>query len=120
PPSRSHRRHSRGPRKTPPARWHTGQPICIPTARMSETTTLQAPVRPQPPLPDATDWLRIAALTVVGMGLRLLYFIGYGLGDDIVLRNFINILLQQGQVLHDNLAYRVVWWLPTATSSRTG
>src|SRR5262245_35766202 len=86
---------------------------------MSETT-VQAPVRPRPPLLDATDWLRIAARTVVGMALRLLYFSGYGLGDDIVLRNFIYTLLQQGNVLHDNLAYRVTWWIPTAISCRIG
>ena len=85
---------------------------------MSETSAVQAPVRPRPPLLDATDWLRIAALTTVGMGLRLLYFSGYGLGDDIVLRNFLNSVVTQGHVLHDNLAYRVAWWIPTAITCR--
>jgi hypothetical protein len=76
------------------------------------------PLRPPPPLLDGRDWLRIAALTVAGMGLRLWWFSGYGLGDDIVLRNFINMVVTQGNVLHDNLAYRVTWWVPTAITCR--
>jgi len=84
---------------------------------MSDVTPT-GPLRPRPPLLDATDWLRIAALTTVGMGLRLLYFSGYGLGDDIVLRNFMNMIVSQGTVLHDNLAYRVTWWIPTAITCR--
>jgi hypothetical protein len=84
---------------------------------MSEPPVLVS-LRPRPPLLDGTDWLRIVALTVVGMGLRLWYFSGYGLGDDIVLRNFLNMVVSQGNVLHDNLAYRVVWWIPTAIMCR--
>jgi hypothetical protein len=76
------------------------------------------PLRPRPPLLEARDWLAIAALTIVGMGLRLLYFSGYGLGDDIVLRNFMFNVVTHGNVLHDNLAYRVVWWIPTAITTR--
>ncbi|HWP66728.1 MAG TPA: glycosyltransferase family 39 protein, partial [Candidatus Limnocylindria bacterium] len=88
-----------------------------PFAPMAETDA-QQPIRPRPPLLDRTDWLLITALTVVGMGLRLRYFSGYGLGDDIVLRNFIKILVSQGNVLQDNLAYRFTWWLPTAITCR--
>jgi hypothetical protein len=84
---------------------------------MSDVTPT-GPLRPRPPLLDTTDWLRIAALTAVGMGLRLRYFSGYGLGDDIVLRNFLKMIVSQGNVLHDNLAYRFTWWLPTAITCR--
>jgi 4-amino-4-deoxy-L-arabinose transferase-like glycosyltransferase len=80
--------------------------------------TAPGPLRPRPPLLDATDWLRILALTTLGMGLRLTYFSGYGLGDDIVLRNFLKMVVTQGNVLHDNLAYRVTWWIPTAITCR--
>lgn len=84
---------------------------------MSETTA-PSPQRPRPPLLDARDWLRIAALTTGGMGLRVLYFSGYGLGDDIIFRNFVNSVLTNGHVLKDNIAYRVTWWLPTTAFCR--
>jgi Dolichyl-phosphate-mannose-protein mannosyltransferase len=73
-----------------------------------------ARLRPSPPLLDATDWRWIAALTAIGMALRLLYFSGFGLGDDITLHDFLITVVKQGTVLRDNLASRFVWWLPTA------
>src|SRR5688572_1068646 len=99
------------------SRWRASALLCIRAPPMTDATAPER-VRPLPPLLDGTDWLRIVLLTAVGMGLRLAWFSGYGLGDDIVLRNFVNIVVSQGNVLHDNLAYRFVWWLPTAITCR--
>jgi hypothetical protein len=57
-------------------------------------------------------------LTALGLGLRLLYFSGYGLIDDVIFRADIDAIVRRGTVVPDNSAYRVTWWLPTVLSCR--
>jgi hypothetical protein len=58
----------------------------------------------------------ILGLVGAGLALRLLYWSGYGLGDDVIFRSNIAAIVQHGQVASDNIAYRFTWWLPTALS----
>lgn len=67
---------------------------------------------------DAADWTLAALLMLLGLGLRLVWFSGYGLGDDILFRHDLHTLLTTHQVPADNMAYRVTWWLPTAVTCR--
>ena len=67
---------------------------------------------------DRTDWTLMAVLMLLGLVPRLIWFSGYGLGDDILFRHDIAMLLKSHQVAADNMAYRVVWWLPTAFACR--
>ncbi len=60
----------------------------------------------------------ILGLMALGLTLRLLWFSGYGLGDDIIFRHLIAHLLTNHVVFPDNQAYRFVWWLPTALGGR--
>jgi len=54
----------------------------------------------------------------VACGLRVLYFSGYGLGDDVIFRGQINSIVRNHWVLGDNGAYRFSWWFPAALSCR--
>ena len=74
--------------------------------------------RPLAPLLDATDAWLIVALTALGMALRCAYFSGYGLGDDIIMRHAMSWFLDTGNPPGVNYAYRFVWWIPTAITSR--
>lgn len=57
------------------------------------------------------------ALAALGLGLRLAFFSGFGLGDDIILRHAIGNIVE-GHIQPDNQAYRFVWWLPTVILAR--
>src|SRR5262249_13455941 len=65
---------------------------------------------------DASDLPWLLGLVGVGLALRLFYWSGYGLGDDVIFRSNIASIVQHGQVRADNMAYRFTWWLPTALS----
>src|SRR5262245_6810747 len=58
----------------------------------------------------------ILGLVGAGLALRLLYWSGYGLGDDVIFRWNIETIVRQNQVAPDNMAYRFTWWAPTALS----
>jgi hypothetical protein len=60
----------------------------------------------------------IAGLVGVYVVLRVLYWSGFGLGDDVIFRHNIAMIVQASQVAPDNIAYRFTWWLPTALSCR--
>jgi len=72
--------------------------------------------RPAPPLLDRTDLALILLLTAVGMGLRLAWYSGYGLGDDILIRHAVSWFLDSGLSPSLNYAYRFAWWGPTMLS----
>lgn len=74
--------------------------------------------RPSESLLDARDLATILALVAAGTGLRLAFASGWGLGDDVLFRHFVNSILQTGVVPPDNMAYRFVWWFPTVLSCR--
>jgi hypothetical protein len=65
-----------------------------------------------------TDLPWIVGLVGAYVGLRLLYWSGFGLGDDIIFQRNIAMIVQGSQVAPDNIAYRFTWWLPTALSCR--
>ena len=65
------------------------------------------------PLLERIDWALMGTLMLVGLVLRLLWFSGYGLGDDILFRHDMAMLLNQHTVALDNMAYRVTWWSAT-------
>lgn len=77
-----------------------------------------APEAAPPPrgvrLLDRVDVLTIALLVVVGMVPRVVWRSGWGLGDDVLYRHFVNTILTNHIVPADNTSYRVTWWLPTA------
>lgn len=73
---------------------------------------------PAAPLLEPVDWAWMAAFMAVGLALRLVYFSGFGLGDDFIFRNEVNTILLAKTVLADNQAYRFAWWFPTALSCR--
>lgn len=60
----------------------------------------------------------IAGLVGAGVALRLLYWSGFGLGDDVIFQRNIAMIVQSSQVAPDNIAYRFTWWLPTVLSCR--
>jgi len=66
-------------------------------------------------LPDV-PWL--IGLMAVACGLRVLYWSGYGLGDDVIFRGQVNSIVRNHWVLGDNGAYRFSWWFPAALSCR--
>ena len=65
---------------------------------------------------DDVPWL--LGLVGVGLGLRLLYWSGYGLGDDVIFSADIRSIATRGQIVADNMAYRFTWWFPTVLSAR--
>lgn len=73
--------------------------------------------RPPAPLLDATDVLLIALLTLGGMGLRLCWFSGYGLGDDVLIRHAASWFLDSGLPPGANYGYRFAWWGPTVLAA---
>ena len=73
---------------------------------------------PRGALLDGADVAAILLLVAVGTGLRLRFGSGWGLGDDVLFRHFINQILTQGIVPPDNSAYRFTWWFPTALACR--
>jgi hypothetical protein len=73
--------------------------------------------RPPAPLLDATDAVLIIAITVVGMGLRLWWFSGYGLGDDVLIRHATAWFLDSGLPPGANYGYRFAWWGPTVLAA---
>ena len=67
---------------------------------------------------QASDLKWVLGLMALGLTLRLIWFSGYGLGDDIIFRHLIAHLLTNRNVSADNQAYRFLWWFPTALSCR--
>jgi len=57
-------------------------------------------------------------LMALGLGLRLRWYSGFGLGDDSILKGEINSLITNHTVLADNGSYRIMWWFPTVASCR--
>ncbi|TMA96928.1 MAG: glycosyltransferase family 39 protein [Deltaproteobacteria bacterium] len=89
------------------------------TAAVAEPRDVAWADSPRPTrLLDARDVGLMLALMALALGLRLAYFSGFGLGDDVIYRHFINNILVNHYVLPDNTAYRVAWWLPTAFACR--
>ena len=80
------------------------------------------PVAPAHPTPgrllEAADLPWMLGLMGLGLGLRLAWWSGYGLGDDIIFRHGIAHILTNKNVAADNQAYRFLWWFPTALSCR--
>src|SRR5262245_565893 len=66
--------------------------------------------------PADLPWM--LGLACLGLAFRLLYFSGYGLGDDVNFRYNIASIVHRGVVPTDNASYRVTWWLPTVLSCR--
>jgi hypothetical protein len=66
---------------------------------------------------DRHDYGWILALMAIGLGLRLLYFSGFGLADDAIFRGSIA-QIQSQRLIWGNMTYRVTWWLPTVLSCR--
>src|SRR5215831_8753570 len=64
------------------------------------------------------DVLWMLGLTAVGLAFRLLYFSGYGLGDDVIFHSEIASIVRRGVVIPDNTSYRVTRWLPTVLACR--
>jgi len=79
------------------------------------THPLDSP-RPPAPLLDATDVGLIVVLTTVGMGLRLSWFSGFGLGDDVLIRHATSWFLDSGLPPGANYGYRFAWWGPTVVA----
>ena len=67
---------------------------------------------------ERVDWAWMLALMAGGLLLRLLYWSGFGLIDDVLFRHFIASILWNHGVLHDNFTYRFTWWIPTALFGR--
>ena len=55
---------------------------------------------------------------LMAMGLRLRYFSGLGLGDDLLLRNDILTIVHNGHVNFGPNGYRFMWWIPTVLTCR--
>lgn len=81
------------------------------------STSPPATARPPAPLLDATDVRLIVLITAVGTGLRLLWFSGYGLGDDVLIRHAASWFLDAGLPPGVNYAYRFAWWGPTVLAA---
>ncbi len=65
-----------------------------------------------------SDLSWMLALMVVGLGLRLLYFSGFGLDDDQIFRGNIAFVLRGKSLTGDNVSYRLTWLLPSALSCK--
>jgi len=72
---------------------------------------------PREPFGLADVALVLAIVTAAG-ALRVIWFGGLGLGDDLIFRGEINSIVISQRVAPDNQAYRFLWWLPTAVSAR--
>jgi len=72
----------------------------------------------QQSLLQRADYACMLALMALGLLPRLLYFSGFGLGDDIIFRGEVANILISKTVLPDNQAYRFTWWFPTVLSCR--
>ncbi len=72
---------------------------------------------PAPRLLAPLDWGLMLGLMLVGLGLRLAWWSGYGLADDGNFRLAIESIVKGG-VLANAYGYRATWWLPTAVSCR--
>ncbi len=81
---------------------------------IDSTTARDRPTR----LLERADVPWIAGLVVAYVALRVLYWSGFGLGDDAIFQHNIALIVQSSQVAPDNIAYRFTWWLPTALSCR--
>ena len=75
-------------------------------------------IRPTERLLTRADLPWLLGLVSAYLVLRLLYWSGFGLGDDVIFHHNIAMIVQSSQVAPDNIAYRFTWWLPTALSAR--
>jgi hypothetical protein len=92
--------------------------VTLPPGAWSPPPTADAPAPGTRParLLDGRDWLAMLAFMAGGLVLRLLWFSGFGLGDDFIFRNEVNNILVSKTVMPDNQAYRFTWWFPVALS----
>jgi Dolichyl-phosphate-mannose-protein mannosyltransferase len=67
---------------------------------------------------QASDLAPLFGLMAAGATLRLLYWSGYGLGDDIIFRGDLATILLNKVVPMNQNGYRFTWWFPTAISCR--
>ena len=67
---------------------------------------------------DRRDVALLALIAGVGLALRLAWYSGFGLGDDVIFRHFINNLVSSRMIDPSNFSYRVTWWFPTALVAR--
>jgi len=67
---------------------------------------------------DVAAALSSILVVVMAVVLRLRYFSGLGLGDDLLLRSDIVSIVQSGHVINLANGYRFTWWIPTALSCR--
>lgn len=70
------------------------------------------------PLLQPADYAWMLGLMALGLGLRLLYFSGFGLDDDQIFRGNIAFLLQNKSLTGDNISYRLSWLIPAALSCK--
>ncbi|TML11496.1 MAG: glycosyltransferase family 39 protein [Actinobacteria bacterium] len=75
-------------------------------------------MRPVQLLLRPADLLAIGLVLAFGVGLRLLYFSGLGLGDDVLLRLDIAALVRTGRPNISPTVYRFSWWLPSTLIAR--
>jgi 4-amino-4-deoxy-L-arabinose transferase-like glycosyltransferase len=66
---------------------------------------------------SAADWGLMLGLMLVGLLLRLRWWSGYGLADDLNFKHAIEQIVNAG-VLANAYGYRATWWLPTALLCR--
>ncbi len=67
---------------------------------------------------EGRDVLWMLCLIAAGLALRLRWYSGFGLGDDVLFRHAIFSIVTQKHVQPDNGAYRFTWWFPTALACR--
>jgi hypothetical protein len=72
---------------------------------------------PREPL-GLRDLALVLGIVALAGALRVTWFGGLGLGDDLVFRGEIGSIVVSSRVAPDNQAYRFMWWLPVAVSAR--
>lgn len=67
---------------------------------------------------DRRDAALILVFMAVGLALRLVWFSGYGLGDDVNWLSFVE-WIQHGEIQYrQSYGHRITWWLPTVVLAR--
>jgi len=66
---------------------------------------------------DRRDVGILSGLIIVGLALRLAWFSGYGLGDDLNFLFMVRSILETGRP-EGSYAYRFTWWAPTVALCR--
>lgn len=60
----------------------------------------------------------MAGLMTAGLALRVAFWSGLGLGDDVLFRSFLVQIIANRGIQTGNFVYRFTWWLPTVVSGR--